>query len=63
VTAVILGGQTLATVNTHVPLVVGVIIIGVASLLVCFVGYNFLHVYERYAWSVQLSVQPLLDSI
>jgi purine-cytosine permease-like protein len=50
VTAVILGGQTLHAVNHNLPLVVGVIIIGVCSLLVCFVGYNLLHHYERYAW-------------
>ncbi|EIN10595.1 hypothetical protein PUNSTDRAFT_142573 [Punctularia strigosozonata HHB-11173 SS5] len=52
VIAVILGGQTLHAVNHNLPLVVGVIIIGICSLLVCFVGYNFLHHYERYAWIV-----------
>ncbi|KAH9944003.1 cytosine-purine permease [Epithele typhae] len=53
VTAVILGGQTLASVNPGtLPLVVGIIIIGILSLIPCFVGYNYVHYYERYAWIV-----------
>ena len=52
-TAVILGGQTLASVNPGtLPLVVGIIIIGILSLLPCFVGYHLVHYYERYAWIV-----------
>ncbi|KAI0715106.1 cytosine-purine permease [Earliella scabrosa] len=51
VAAVILGGQTLASVNPGtLPLVVGIIIIGVLSLVPCFVGYHYVHYYERYAW-------------
>ncbi|KAI0652315.1 cytosine-purine permease [Trametes meyenii] len=53
VTAVILGGQTLASVNPGtLPLVVGIIIIGLLSLIPCFVGYRVVHYYERYAWIV-----------
>ncbi|RPD65014.1 cytosine-purine permease [Lentinus tigrinus ALCF2SS1-6] len=53
VTAVILGGQTLASVNPGtLPLVVGIIIIGILSLIPCFVGYHYVHYYERYAWIV-----------
>ena len=49
----ILGGQTLASVNPGtLPLVVGIIIIGVLSLIPCFVGYHLVHYYERYAWMV-----------
>ena len=52
-TAVILGGQTLASINPGtLPLVVGVIIIGLLSLIPCFVGYHYVHYYERYAWCV-----------
>ncbi|EKM58082.1 uncharacterized protein PHACADRAFT_252082 [Phanerochaete carnosa HHB-10118-sp] len=53
VTAVILGGQTLASINPGtLPLVVGIIIVGICSLIPCFVGYNLVHIYERYAWIV-----------
>lgn len=52
-TAVILGGQTLANINPgSLPLVVGIVIIGVCCLVPCFIGYNMVHVYERYAWMV-----------
>ncbi|KAG1736972.1 permease for cytosine/purines, uracil, thiamine, allantoin-domain-containing protein [Suillus lakei] len=52
-TAVILGGQTLANINPGtLPLVVGIIIIGVCCLIPCFIGYDMVHVYERYAWIV-----------
>lgn len=52
-TAVILGGQTLANINPGtLPLVIGIIIIGVCCLIPCFIGYDMVHVYERYAWMV-----------
>ncbi|KAG0701770.1 permease for cytosine/purines, uracil, thiamine, allantoin-domain-containing protein [Suillus ampliporus] len=54
-TTVILGGQTLSNINPGtLPSVVGIIIIGVCSLIPCFVGYDMVHVYERYAWIVTL---------
>jgi len=57
VLAVILGGQTLSSINTHnLPLVGGIIIIGVCSLIPCFVGYNLVHIYERYAWIIMLFI-------
>ncbi|KDQ63006.1 hypothetical protein JAAARDRAFT_119103 [Jaapia argillacea MUCL 33604] len=50
-TAVILGGQTLASINPGtLPLTVGIVIIGLCSLIPCFIGYNMVHIYERYAW-------------
>ncbi|KAJ7816968.1 cytosine-purine permease [Mycena olivaceomarginata] len=53
VAAVILGGQTLASINPGtLPLVAGVVIVGIGSLIPCFVGYNMVHHYERYAWMV-----------
>lgn len=36
------------------PSVVGIIIIGVCSLIPCVVGYNMVHFYERYAWIITL---------
>ncbi|EGN93578.1 hypothetical protein SERLA73DRAFT_189287 [Serpula lacrymans var. lacrymans S7.3] len=61
VTAVILGGQTLANINPGtLPLVVGIIIIGVCCLIPCFIGYNVVHIYERYAWMVTLLIMLFL---
>ncbi|KAG1723685.1 permease for cytosine/purines, uracil, thiamine, allantoin-domain-containing protein [Suillus lakei] len=55
-TTVILGGQMLSNINPGtLPSVVGIIIIGVCSLIPCFIGYNMVHVYERYAWIVTLT--------
>ncbi|KAF8435811.1 permease for cytosine/purines, uracil, thiamine, allantoin-domain-containing protein [Boletus edulis BED1] len=60
-TAVILGGQTLASTNANtLPLVGGIIIIGVCSLIPCFIGYNIIHVYERYAWMATLFIMCCL---
>ncbi|EPQ50102.1 purine-cytosine permease [Gloeophyllum trabeum ATCC 11539] len=60
-TAVILGGQTLASINPGtLPLVVGIIIIGLCSLVPCFIGYNMVHIYERYAWIVTFIVMLFL---
>ncbi|KAN0073667.1 Permease for cytosine/purines, uracil, thiamine, allantoin domain containing protein [Tylopilus felleus] len=60
-TAVILGGQTLASISTNtLPLVGGIIIIGVCCLIPCFVGYDMVHVYERYAWMITLFIMCCL---
>ncbi|EIM79933.1 purine-cytosine permease [Stereum hirsutum FP-91666 SS1] len=60
-TAVILGGQTLASINPGtLPLVVGIIIVGVCSLIPCFIGYHMVHYYERYAWMVIFIVMLFL---
>ncbi|EIW87465.1 cytosine-purine permease [Coniophora puteana RWD-64-598 SS2] len=61
VTAVILGGETLASINPGtLPLVVGIIIIGLCCLVPCFIGYNMVHVYERYAWMVTFIIMLFL---
>ncbi|KAG7445491.1 uncharacterized protein BT62DRAFT_987266 [Guyanagaster necrorhizus] len=61
VTCIILGGQTLASVNTgSLPLVVGVIIVSICNLIPCFIGYDVVHIYERYAWIPLLVVMFLL---
>jgi len=52
VTCVVLGGQTLASVGDKLPLTVAIIIVAILTLIVCFFGYDALHVYERYAWIV-----------
>ncbi|KAJ7758164.1 purine-cytosine permease [Mycena maculata] len=60
-TAVILGGQTLASINPGtLPLVAGVVIVGIGSLIPCFIGYNMVHHYERYAWMVLFIVMLFL---
>ncbi|KAI0439432.1 NCS1 nucleoside transporter [Xylaria telfairii] len=47
----VVGGQCLAAVSDgSVTPVVGIVIIGVLSLLISFWGYNVLHHYERFAW-------------
>lgn len=61
VTAVILGGQALVAINPGtLPLVVGVIIIGLCSLIPCFIGYDYVHHYERYAWILIAIVMVML---
>ncbi|EGN94940.1 hypothetical protein SERLA73DRAFT_113651 [Serpula lacrymans var. lacrymans S7.3] len=61
VMAVILGGQTLASINPGtLPLVVGIIIIGVCCLVPCFIGYNIVHVYERYVWTITFLIMLFL---
>jgi purine-cytosine permease-like protein len=43
-------------VNTPIPgtlpLVVGIIIVGIGSLIPCFIGYHMVHHYERFAWMI-----------
>ena len=52
-TCVILGGQTLASINPGtLPLVAGVVIVGLGSVVPCFIGYHMVHHYELYAWMV-----------
>jgi len=61
VTCVILGGQVLASVNPGtLPLTVGIILVGVLSLIPCFVGYDMVHRYEGYAWIPLFIVMCLL---
>ncbi|KAL4068575.1 hypothetical protein V8B97DRAFT_1973479 [Scleroderma yunnanense] len=46
----IIGGQTIASVSPHLDDTLGIVIIGVISLVVTFFGYRFLHWYESVAW-------------
>ncbi|WWC59846.1 uncharacterized protein I303_102408 [Kwoniella dejecticola CBS 10117] len=53
VTAIILGGQTLTNVsNDKLPLEASIVIVGFMALVLCFVGYEAMHYWERYAWIV-----------
>lgn len=55
-TAVILGGQTLTNVSSQkIPLEASIVIVGFLALLLCFVGYQAVHYWERVAWIVQLA--------
>ncbi|KAI0777208.1 cytosine-purine permease [Trametes elegans] len=46
----IIGGQTLASVSSHLDDTLGIVIIGVLSLVVTFFGYRVIHLYETIAW-------------
>ncbi|KAI0826401.1 cytosine-purine permease [Irpex lacteus] len=46
----IIGGQTLASVSGHLDDTLGIVIIGVISLIITFCGYNIIHKYESIAW-------------
>ncbi|KAI0341334.1 cytosine-purine permease [Trametopsis cervina] len=46
----IIGGQTLASVSSHLDDTLGIVIIGVISLAVTFCGYGLIHKYESVAW-------------
>ncbi|KAI0634844.1 cytosine-purine permease [Trametes polyzona] len=46
----IIGGQTFASVSSHLDDTLGIVIIGVLSLVVTFFGYRVIHWYETVAW-------------
>jgi purine-cytosine permease-like protein len=47
----VVGGQTLASVNTgSISSTVGIVIIALIALLISFCGIKVLHQFERYAW-------------
>lgn len=47
----IIGGQSLAAVSHHLDDTLGIVIVGVISLLVTFCGYRVVHVFESYSWT------------
>ncbi|CAF0974111.1 unnamed protein product [Adineta steineri] len=60
----ITGAQTLRVVfDDLLPVAVGIIIISVVSMIVSFVGYNWIHIYERYAWIPIVIAYCILASI
>lgn len=47
----ITGAQILRVVfNDSLPLSVGIIIISLVTMVVSFIGYRLIHIYERYCW-------------
>lgn len=46
----IIGGQSLAAVSHHLNDTLGIVIVGVISLLVTFCGYRVVHIFETYSW-------------
>ncbi|KAI0062621.1 cytosine-purine permease [Artomyces pyxidatus] len=46
----IAGGQTLAAVSVHLDDTIGIVVISAISLVVCFMGYRAIHLYESVAW-------------
>lgn len=46
----IIGGQTIASVSSHIDDTLGIVIISIISLVVTFFGYRFLHWFESVAW-------------
>ncbi|KAG0707997.1 cytosine-purine permease [Suillus ampliporus] len=46
----IVGGQTLASLSSHLDDTLGIVIIGIISLVVTFCGYRIIHWYESIAW-------------
>ncbi|KAF4616906.1 hypothetical protein D9613_008743 [Agrocybe pediades] len=56
----IIGGQTLAATSNKLDDTLGIVIIGVISLVVCFCGYRILHWFENYAWVPSVIAFPIL---
>ena len=53
----VIGGQTLSAVaNGHLTPTVGIVIIAILGMIVCFCGFRVLHLYERFAWIPALIV-------
>ncbi|CCM05632.1 uncharacterized protein FIBRA_07861 [Fibroporia radiculosa] len=46
----IIGGQTLGSISAHLGASLGIVIIGITTLVVVFSGYRVLHWYETYVW-------------
>jgi purine-cytosine permease-like protein len=51
----IVGGQVIETLsNGKCPLVVGVILIALVSLIIALLGYKFVHYFERFSWMIMI---------
>lgn len=47
----VIGGQTLSAVSDgHLTPTVGIVIVAVLAMAICFFGFKVLHQYERFAW-------------
>jgi NCS1 nucleoside transporter family len=60
----IVGGQVILTVSDgKVPLVVGVILIALISLIVALFGYKIIHQYERYSWILMITLFAIVAGL
>jgi purine-cytosine permease-like protein len=51
----IVGGQVIETLsNGKCPLVVGVILIAIISLIIALFGYKYVHYFERFSWVLMI---------
>ena len=49
--SIITGAQTLRVVSDDsLPIAISIIIIAILSMVISFVGYEWIHIYERYSW-------------
>ena len=47
----IMGAQTLRVIfSDSLSIAIGISIIGIVSMIISFVGYKWIHIYERYSW-------------
>ncbi|KAF8645588.1 hypothetical protein AX16_007722 [Volvariella volvacea WC 439] len=56
----IIGGQALAAVSDRLNATLGIVIIGVLSLIVTFCGYKVIHIYESWAWIPNAIAFPVM---
>jgi len=56
----IIGGQALAAVTDKLDDTLGIVIIGVISLVITFCGYKFIHLFESFAWVPSVITFPIL---
>ncbi|KAJ7199227.1 cytosine-purine permease [Mycena pura] len=59
----ILGGQVLATVSSHLTPTTGIVIVGLISLVACFCGYRTLHWFVGVSWLPTLLVLLIMLGI
>ncbi|KAF8639474.1 hypothetical protein AX17_001494 [Amanita inopinata Kibby_2008] len=56
----IIGAQTLASVSDKLNATLGIVIIGVLCLVICFCGYRVVHWFQSFSWFPNLIVLPIL---
>ncbi|PFH47295.1 hypothetical protein AMATHDRAFT_67950 [Amanita thiersii Skay4041] len=56
----IIGGQVLASISDKLNATLGIVIIGVLSLIICFCGYKVVHWFESFSWIPNLIIFPIL---
>jgi purine-cytosine permease-like protein len=46
----IVGASLISAVNNDVPPWAGILIVSICTLIICFFGYKWVHMYEFYSW-------------